>query len=289
MAVNVSAIQLRRADFAAAWCADALRDIRAAGRDRLELELTESAAFSNPRDRDRAARRSCTQLGVRISIDDFGTGYSSLSLPEALPDRQAEDRPVVRPRPRQRTRRRRRSSRRSSSMAQLAEADDRRRRRRDPQQLDFLRARGCDEVQGYLLQPAAAGRGIRGLGPGALQAAAHAGRSRAPARGRGRRRMTRRRARPRQRRGRAITRGSAATRRPAAASARARACRSRSDLPPSSCRRPVCRPGPSWLRAHHAAPRGTPRSPAAPFSAPPALRVAAAALHRTRSRRRSPA
>ena len=25
-----------------------------------------------------AARRSCSELGVRIAIDDFGTGYSSL-------------------------------------------------------------------------------------------------------------------------------------------------------------------------------------------------------------------
>ena len=37
-------------------------------------------------------------MGIHLSIDDFGTGYSSLVLPQALPDRHAEGRPVLRAR-----------------------------------------------------------------------------------------------------------------------------------------------------------------------------------------------
>ena len=42
-------------------------------------------------------------MGVGIAIDDFGTGYSSMSYLKTLPDHVAEDRPLVRHRPRRRT------------------------------------------------------------------------------------------------------------------------------------------------------------------------------------------
>jgi len=52
--------------------------------DRLELEITETAALSAP---DTACRvlESLRELGVRIALDDFGTGYSSLSHLMSLP------------------------------------------------------------------------------------------------------------------------------------------------------------------------------------------------------------
>ena len=63
--------------------------------DVLELEITESMVMTNA-ERAVDCCSSCKRLGVRMSIDDFGTGYSSLELPEALPDRRAQDRPLVR-------------------------------------------------------------------------------------------------------------------------------------------------------------------------------------------------
>ena len=76
MAVNLSAVQFRQADLPAlvARVLDALN----MPAERLELELTESAAMDDPA----AAVAVMNELharGVQLSIDDFGTGYSSLS------------------------------------------------------------------------------------------------------------------------------------------------------------------------------------------------------------------
>jgi EAL domain-containing protein (putative c-di-GMP-specific phosphodiesterase class I) len=76
MAVNVSSIQLHRPDFART-VSECLKEAGLAP-ERLELELTESAAFSNP-ETALALLEQLHGYGVRISIDDFGTGYSSLS------------------------------------------------------------------------------------------------------------------------------------------------------------------------------------------------------------------
>ena len=76
MAVNVSARQLRRPDFAA----EVMQVVADTGIDPscLELELTESSLADDP-DRTFAIFTTLRQQGVRIAIDDFGTGYSSLS------------------------------------------------------------------------------------------------------------------------------------------------------------------------------------------------------------------
>ncbi len=82
VAVNVSPIQFRRADFV-----DVVeRVIENTGCDpaRLELELTEST-FIGSVDRAETSMRHLKMLGVRLALDDFGTGYSSLQYLRRFP------------------------------------------------------------------------------------------------------------------------------------------------------------------------------------------------------------
>ena len=80
VAVNVSAMQLRRKDF--------LRTLETVlamqGGDCLDIELTESMLMEDieVNIRKLVAVRA---IGLRISVDDFGTGYSSLSYLKRLP------------------------------------------------------------------------------------------------------------------------------------------------------------------------------------------------------------
>jgi diguanylate cyclase (GGDEF)-like protein len=81
IAVNVSVLQLRAADFATRL--DALL-ARAAAHDAIELEVTESVLME---DVQGCIEKLATLRGrgVRVSIDDFGTGFSSLSYLARLP------------------------------------------------------------------------------------------------------------------------------------------------------------------------------------------------------------
>jgi diguanylate cyclase (GGDEF)-like protein/PAS domain S-box-containing protein len=81
VAINVSAVQLQRANLA-----DSIsRLTKQHGLDpaMLQIELTESAVFERREARAREASQDTVaklrELGVHIAIDDFGTGYSSLS------------------------------------------------------------------------------------------------------------------------------------------------------------------------------------------------------------------
>jgi EAL domain-containing protein (putative c-di-GMP-specific phosphodiesterase class I) len=82
VAVNVSAIQFCRADFAGV-VAEVLEESGLEPK-RLELELTESTVMRDAEESARQLERLRT-MGVRISIDDFGTGHSSLGLLRSLP------------------------------------------------------------------------------------------------------------------------------------------------------------------------------------------------------------
>jgi len=82
IAVNVSAIQLRDADFGAA-----VIDICEAAEwptERLELELTESALMRDSEVLKRAFALFETH-GVSLSVDDFGTGFSNLHYLHRFP------------------------------------------------------------------------------------------------------------------------------------------------------------------------------------------------------------
>ncbi len=155
VAVNVSSLQLRQRDFqdAVTRC---LEDTGVPA-ERLELEITESAAFGN-------LNLASTMLdplhdrGVRLSLDDFGTGYSSLSYLRRIHiDKLKIDQSFVRELTRgpedQALIAAMVNMARTLKLRTVAEGVETR------EQLEALRALGCDEVQGYHLgRPMAAER-----------------------------------------------------------------------------------------------------------------------------------
>jgi len=145
VAVNLSARQFRQSNLAAV-VNQALLDAGLAP-GQLELEVTESIMIQDAQ----TTITTLTQLhnlGIRISIDDFGTGYSSLSYLKRLPiskikidrsfvrdicidpDDAAIANAVI-------------SLGHSMKMLVIAEGVE------TAEQLDHLRAQGCDEIQGY--------------------------------------------------------------------------------------------------------------------------------------------
>lgn len=82
LAVNVSARQLRHADFVE----DVLSTLKETGADphKLKLELTESLLIDNIEDTIEKMVALKAQ-GINFSLDDFGTGYSSLVYLKRLP------------------------------------------------------------------------------------------------------------------------------------------------------------------------------------------------------------
>lgn len=145
MAVNISAIQFRHPNLPD-LVTRILQDAGVAP-ECLELELTEGVASNDP-DRAIAIMADLHARGVRMSIDDFGTGYSSLSYLKRFQvyklkiDRsfvqdimtKMEDWAIVNAIIRMAS---------SLGMQTIAEGVE------TQEQLDALRAQGCDEVQGY--------------------------------------------------------------------------------------------------------------------------------------------
>jgi len=113
----------------------------------LEVELTESAVMSDPEE-SIGVLEQLSAMGVLVSVDDFGTGYSSMSYLRRLPidklkiDRvfineivsRPEDASIVRAIV---------SLAHSLRLKVVAEGVE------TPAQLDFLKAVGCDEYQGF--------------------------------------------------------------------------------------------------------------------------------------------
>src|SRR5882757_7528627 len=119
---------------------------------RLELEITESL-FLAETEANLAILHQLRQLGVSISMDDFGTGYSSLSYLRSFPfDKIKIDRSFIKDLAQ-------RSDcvaivraisglGRSLNITTTAEGVE------TVDQLDWLRAEGCNEVQGFLFSAA---------------------------------------------------------------------------------------------------------------------------------------
>ncbi len=145
VAVNISAVQLRQRDLpdlVESCLADA-----GLPPQYLELELTESAAFSNPE----MAIAMLAQLrarGCKLSIDDFGTGYSSLSYLRRIEiDKLKIDQSFVRDLGKdpgdESLVNAIISMARSLKLKTIAEGVE------TVEQLEYLRDQGCNEVQGY--------------------------------------------------------------------------------------------------------------------------------------------
>ena len=82
LTINVSALHLGRADFAARLLA--LLERTGLPSSRLIIEVTEGALFGDP-EQVRGMLHGLRERGVGAALDDFGTGYSSLSYLHSLP------------------------------------------------------------------------------------------------------------------------------------------------------------------------------------------------------------
>jgi EAL domain-containing protein (putative c-di-GMP-specific phosphodiesterase class I) len=76
VSVNISPVQMRRPDFVETVAAVLAETGLKPGC--LVLEITEGVMVENP-DEARATMDRLRAMGVRLSLDDFGTGYSSLN------------------------------------------------------------------------------------------------------------------------------------------------------------------------------------------------------------------
>ena len=146
MSVNVSPLQCRRDDFA-----DTVRRALADSGlppELLVIEITEGLMLKDA-DKAVAHLNALRELGVRIAVDDFGTGYSSLSYLKRLPvDSLKIDRSFIRDLTTDADGAvlvdaiiAMASSFRMQVVGEGVETE---------RQLEFLRARGCQCVQGYL-------------------------------------------------------------------------------------------------------------------------------------------
>ncbi|WLA83953.1 MULTISPECIES: EAL domain-containing protein [Bradyrhizobium] len=146
LAVNVSAVQFRDADFI-----DVVVNALAASKlspRRLELEITESVFLANSNE-TLATLHKLKAQGLRIALDDFGTGYSSLSYLRSFPfDKLKIDKSFVRDATATHGSksivRAVISLGRSLGMTTIAEGIE------TVEQLDHMRAEGCNEAQGFL-------------------------------------------------------------------------------------------------------------------------------------------
>jgi len=147
VAVNLSPVDFRRCDVPA-MILSALAETGLSP-SRLEIEITEGVLIEDV-SRAVAMLRRIKNLGVRVALDDFGTGYSSLSYLQAFPfdkikidqtfvaklESNAQSAAIIRTII---------GLGRSLGLPVIAEGVE------TEQQLGFLAAEGCAEVQGYLI------------------------------------------------------------------------------------------------------------------------------------------
>lgn len=145
VAVNLSSRQFKESDLIPS-IAKILQDTGLAA-EHLELELTESILMNNSQGIV-STLDTLKNMGLKLAIDDFGTGYSSLSYLKSFPmdklkidqsfvkdistssDNSAIVRAII-------------NLGHSLNLQVIAEGVE------TEQQLDFLTAHNCDEIQGY--------------------------------------------------------------------------------------------------------------------------------------------
>jgi diguanylate cyclase (GGDEF)-like protein/PAS domain S-box-containing protein len=146
IAVNLSASQF--SDDGLLQCIDEALAESGLPAERLEIEITESMVMKNAEGAVKLLN-DIRQRGVRLAIDDFGTGYSSMALIKRFPIHTLKiDRSFVREIPK---------NPEDNAIAEaiigmakalglsvVAEGVE------TTEQEDFLRARACDEMQGFL-------------------------------------------------------------------------------------------------------------------------------------------
>jgi EAL domain-containing protein (putative c-di-GMP-specific phosphodiesterase class I) len=113
----------------------------------LELEITESMVMHNPT-RMIAVLAKIKNLGIRLAIDDFGTGYSSLAQIKHFPvDTLKVDRSFIRNIPQDSDDKAITEAiiamGKTLSLTVVAEGVE------TADQMNFLKDRSCDEMQGY--------------------------------------------------------------------------------------------------------------------------------------------
>jgi diguanylate cyclase (GGDEF)-like protein len=149
IAVNLSPVQFKNRNLAA--LVQSILEETGLPATRLELEITESLLLADT-EPTLATLHALRAMGVRISMDDFGTGYSSLSYLRSFPfDKIKIDRSFMRD-----------LETRGDSLAIIkaviglgqslgmsttAEGVE------TQEQLDAVRAQGCNEMQGFLFSP----------------------------------------------------------------------------------------------------------------------------------------
>jgi EAL domain-containing protein (putative c-di-GMP-specific phosphodiesterase class I) len=145
IAVNVSAVQLHQGHFLP--LIRRVLDETGLAPQYLELELTERVLLSNS-GKTLSMLQELAGLGLPLSIDDFGAGYSSLGYLQDLPvcklkiDRSFMRAMMVNPRDATITAAVI-SMGHSLNLKVLAEGVE------TEEQMSFLRAHGCDEIQGF--------------------------------------------------------------------------------------------------------------------------------------------
>jgi predicted signal transduction protein with EAL and GGDEF domain/CheY-like chemotaxis protein len=145
VAVNISARQFQQKDLDA--MVGAVLEETGADARLLELELTESLLIKDPEEAARILKNLKT-YGIKLTVDDFGTGYSSLAYLKRFPlDALKIDRAFIR------------DCMTDADDAMIASAIISLARSlklrvvgegvETEEQMNFLRAQGCDEIQGY--------------------------------------------------------------------------------------------------------------------------------------------
>ncbi len=149
IAVNVSAIQVRDVDMLAQI--ENLLEIHGILPGNLELEITESAVMANV-EKAKKMFKEIHAMGINISIDDFGTGFSSLSYLRLFPvavlkiDKSfIDDIPMNQDSNTMVTTIM--SMARHLKLMTVAEGVEKK------EQLDFLIANNCNQIQGYYFSP----------------------------------------------------------------------------------------------------------------------------------------